>query len=155
LENFGLEATAIYNEIASLHAQTTNTGLMGLPGLQYYQTLLYCNTMSIFLFNTFDYYHCWHLDRSPYMSAQEISRHVDQISHLAELILNTPGGSGVLLIFPLRVAGTRADTDVQRSKVLALLDHIARCGFIVANRIRDDLQELWDWKANILEICPR
>ncbi|KAL5364825.1 hypothetical protein BJX96DRAFT_188096 [Aspergillus floccosus] len=152
LEHFGLEAATIQNEISTLQAQTINTGLLGFPSLEYYQILLYCHTMSIFLFNTFDYYHCWHLDHSPYMSAQETGRHVDQISRLADLILNTPGGSGILLIFPLRVAGTRADTDLQKAKVLDLLDRIARCGFIVANRIRDDVEDLWGWKANSLDL---
>lgn len=147
LEEFGLEAAVIQNKISSLHADITDMALGKSPNLQYHQSLLYCNTLSIFLFNTFDYYACWHLGHSPYLSAGEISYHVDQIFQRAELILDTLRGSGVLLIFPLRVAGTRAETTLQKAKALALLDRIVKSGFIVANRIKVDLQEFWEWKA--------
>lgn len=147
LEQFGLEAAVIQNGISSLHAEITDMARGKTQNLQYHQTLLYCNTLSIFLFNTFDYYACWHLGHSPYLSAGEISHHVDQILQRAELILDTLGDSGVLLIFPLRVAGTRAETTLQKAKALALLDRIVKSGFIVANRIKDDLQDFWEWKA--------
>ncbi|OKO97871.1 hypothetical protein PENSUB_9797 [Penicillium subrubescens] len=59
------------------------------------------------------------------------------------------GGSGLLLIFPLRVAGTRAESRVQKARVLGLLDSIFKRGFLVASRIKVDLHQLWDWKARL------
>lgn len=72
---------------------------------------------------------------------------MDQIFQRAEVMLNTLVGSVVLLIFPLRVIGTHAETNLHKAKVLALMDRICKCGFIVAHSIKDDLQRLWDWKA--------
>lgn len=105
--------------------------------------------MLIFLFNTFDYYHCWHLDHSPHLSTSEISHHFDHILQQAELLLDTPGGSGLMLVFPLLVAGTRAESHVKKAKVLGLLERIFKRGFSVASRIKSDLHQRWDWEARL------
>ncbi|CEO59572.1 hypothetical protein PMG11_04245 [Penicillium brasilianum] len=146
LNQLGLEAEEIQNDIFDLYGKITHASLKNSPNIHFRQTLPYYHAMLIFLFNTFDYYRCWHLAHSPYLSPNEISRHVDQILRQAGIILDS-GGSGLLLIFPLRVAGTRAGTDVQRSTVLTLLDCIFKRGFIVASRIKDDLDQLWDWQG--------
>jgi hypothetical protein len=147
LNRLGFEAAEIQNDIFDLYGKITHASLKSSTNIYFRETLPYYHAMLIFLFNTFDYYHCWHLAHSPYLSANQISRHVDQILHQAGIILDSPGGSGPLLIFPLRVAGTRAGTDVQRSTVLTLLDCIFKRGFIVASRIKDDLGQLWDWQG--------
>jgi hypothetical protein len=149
LNQFGIEAAEIQRNIFELHGEITNRGLEKSRNLETHQGLAYCHTTLIFLFNTFDYYHCWHLNHSPHLSTCEISHHVDQILQQAELILNTLGGSGLLLIFPLRVAGTRAESRVQKARILGLLDRIFKRGFIVAGRIKVDLHQLWDWKARL------
>lgn len=149
LAQFGLEAAEIQRDIFQVHGEITNRDLGKSPNLQIHEALAYCHAMLIFLFNTFDYYHCWHLDHSPRLSTCEISHHVEQILQQAELILNTPGGSGLLLVFPLRVAGTRAKSRVQKDTVLGLLERILNRGFIVASRIKDDLHQFWDWQARL------
>jgi hypothetical protein len=149
LAQFGIEASEIQHNIFELHGEITDRGFGKSPNMQSHQGLAYCHALLIFLFNTFDYYHCWHLDHSPRLSMCEISHHVDHILQQAELILNTTGGSGLLLVFPLRVAGTRAKTLVQKATVLGLLDRIFKRGFIVASRITADLCQLWDWKARL------
>ncbi|KAF3398178.1 hypothetical protein F1880_006495 [Penicillium rolfsii] len=148
LGQFGIEAAEIQCEIFKLHREITNRGFGKSQKVsQTHLGLACCHAMLIFLFNTFDYYRCWHLDHSPYLSASEISHHVEQILQQAEFLLDTPGGSGVLLVFPLRVAGTRAESRFQKARVLDLLDRIIKQGFIVATRIKVDLHEYWDWKA--------
>lgn len=140
----------IQRDILNLHGGITNMGLGKSPNdLQTHQGLAYCHATLIFLFNTFDYYHCWHLDHSPHLSTCDLSHHVDQILQQAELFLDTPGGSGLLLVFPLRVAGTRAENRVQKARVLGLLNRIFKRGFIVASRIKVDLHQLWDWEARL------
>lgn len=47
------------------------------------------------------------------------------------------------MFFPLRVAGSRAEGKEQRDDILGMLSRVAQRGFVVAGRIRDDLQEVW------------
>ncbi|KAJ5359737.1 uncharacterized protein N7496_012150 [Penicillium cataractarum] len=146
LDHLGFEAFGIQRDLFELHGQITNSSLGDPRNLHFRQALPYYHATLLFLFNTFDYYGCWNLDYSPYLSRDDIGQHVDQILHQAGILLNSHGESGILLIFPLRVAGTRAETDDQRSAVLVLLDCIFKRGFIVVNRIKDDLHQFWDWK---------
>lgn len=149
LDQFGVEAAEIQNDIYKLYSEIQNTDPERSKSLPFHQALSYYHAILLDLFNTFDYYHCWHLDHSPYLSRCEINHHVNQILQRAEIILDTPGGCGLLLILPLRVAGTRAETDIQKATVQALLDSIFKRGFIVAARIKDDLHLLWDWKGRL------
>ena len=146
LDHLGFEAFGIQRDLFKLHGQITNSILRDPRNLHFRQASSYYHATLLFLFNTFDYYGCWNLDYSPYLSRNEIGQHVDQILHQAGILLNSPGESGLLLIFPLRVAGTRAETDDQRSAILTLLDCIFKRGFIVVNRIKDDLHQFWGWK---------
>jgi len=72
----------------------------------------------------------------------QIDWHVAEVLRLSQELLAS-GVSGVLLFFPLRVAGARAIDKESRSTILDLLHTTARRGFIVAEAFTSDLSDLW------------
>lgn len=118
------------------------------PNFGYHQALAYCHALLIFLFNSFEYYPHLNPKHAPRLSQLRVDYHVDSILEQADSILNISAGSGVLLFFPLRVAGTRAK-EIQRARILGMLDRVLQSGFVVSERIKADLQEYWDYKKRI------
>ncbi|KAJ5490714.1 hypothetical protein N7539_002281 [Penicillium diatomitis] len=143
LEAFGLEAHLLQNDLLELRDKLLGLETGDGGSLQPHLAQSYCLYMIITIFNAFDYYQCWHLSHTPHISLLEISTFVDQIIWRSSLVLNTPGGPGVLLLPPLRGAVTRARKDDQRSSILDLLDQIHKQGFKVANRVKEDIDILW------------
>ncbi|KAF7713386.1 Fungal Zn(2)-Cys(6) binuclear cluster domain-containing protein [Penicillium ucsense] len=148
LESFGLEAHLLQNDLLELRARLLGLETGDGGSLQPHLAQVYCLYMIITIFNAFDYYQCWHLSHTPHISLLELSTFVDQIIWRSSLVLNTPGGPGVLLLPPLRGAVTRARKDDQRSSILDLLDQIHKQGFEVANRVKEDIDILWASTAN-------
>ncbi|KAK5993672.1 hypothetical protein PT974_07107 [Cladobotryum mycophilum] len=105
----------------------------------YYATLL-------FLVRNYTYYTCWHGRPIPSLTPDEISQHINDILMLAEGIVKTSDIPGVMLLFPLRMAGAHATEPLQRGKALSVLDQIHQKGFIVSDRIAVDLRELWEYQ---------
>lgn len=62
---------------------------------------------------------------------------------MTDAALKTSRLAGALMFFPLRVAGSRAGGEEQRGEILGMLSRVAQKGFVVAGRLRDDLQEVW------------
>ena len=54
---------------------------------------------------------------------------------------------GVALLFPLRMAGANTLAMENRTKVVDILGRIHQSGFIVSERIKVDVQELWGFLA--------
>jgi hypothetical protein len=106
--------------------------------------LLYYHALLIFLSGNFDYFPYWANIPAPVLSPAEVLEHLAMILELsdrASLHSNIPG---VMLFFPLTVAGARARRADQRSKILNLLDRVFSKGFVVANKVREGLLERWD-----------
>jgi hypothetical protein len=105
--------------------------------------LLYYHALLIFLSGNYDYFPYWDKIPAPVLSPAEISEHLVAILDLSGEVLSHSKIPGVMLFFPVTVAGSRARRVEQRSKVLNLLDWVFCQGFVVANRIRDGLLERW------------
>ncbi|OGE47451.1 hypothetical protein PENARI_c044G04319 [Penicillium arizonense] len=105
--------------------------------------LLYYHALLIFLSGNYDYFPYWDKIPAPVLSPAEISEHLVAILDLSGEVLCHSKIPGVMLFFPVTVAGSRARRVEQRSKVLNLLDWVFCQGFVVANRIRDGLLERW------------
>lgn len=140
----GLEGFAIQNDLYAWHTQalsllgdTTSDSSPLLLALAYYNALL------IFLSGNFDYYPYWAPPDAPILPKSEVAAHVAAILQLTDAALKTSRLAGALMFFPLRVAGSRAAGKEQRGKILDMLSRVAQRGFVVAGRIRDDLQEVW------------
>jgi len=108
----------------------------------------YYHAISIFLSGTFDYHEPWTRLGAPFapiLTRSQIDQHVCTILHKCQEMLGL-GVSGVLLFFPLRVAGARANDPILRSEILSLLNATATRGFAVAGAFQLDLAELWAGK---------
>lgn len=113
------------------------------------KALVYGHASLIFLANTFDYYPFWNLSLAPRMSRVQVDHHVDNILKQTDYILNGSGGSAVFLLYPLRIAGTRATSEAQRGRILNTLDLVLKSGFVVSDRIKQDLLEYWRYKDGL------
>lgn len=107
--------------------------------------LLYYHALLIFVSGNYDYFPYWDNIAAPVLSHAEISEHITTIVYLSSEVLCHSKIAGVMLLFPLTVAGARAWRVHQRSEILNLLNQIFCKGFMVANRIRDNLLERWDY----------
>ncbi|KFY46873.1 hypothetical protein V494_00283 [Pseudogymnoascus sp. VKM F-4513 (FW-928)] len=140
----GLEGISIQNAMYAWHAQAlpllsvaTSDSSPLLLALAYYNALL------IFLSGTFDYFPYWVAPNAPILHKTEVTAHVAAILQLTDAAVKTSRLAGALMFFPLRVAGSRAGGQEQRGVILGILLRVAQRGFVVAGRIRDDLQEVW------------
>lgn len=105
--------------------------------------LLYYHALLIFLSGNYDYFPYWDNLPAPVLSHAEIAEHLASILDLSDKVLLNSNIPGVMLFFPVTVAGSRAWGADQRCEVLHLLDQIYCRGFVVANKVRDGLLERW------------
>ncbi|KAJ9485138.1 hypothetical protein VN97_g8212 [Penicillium thymicola] len=105
--------------------------------------LLYYHALLIFVSGNYDYFPYWDNIAAPVLSHAEISEHLTTMVYLSGEVLCHSKIPGAMLLFPLTVAGARARRVDQRSEILSLLNQIFCKGFVVANKIRDNLLERW------------
>jgi hypothetical protein len=105
----------------------------------------YYHAVSIYLSGVYDYHPHWSWPGAPcapMLPQSQVDWHVSEILRLSQELLAL-GVSGILLFFPLRVAGARAMDQLSRDTILDLLHTTARRGFIVAEAFTVDLSALW------------
>lgn len=105
----------------------------------------YFHTISIYLDGIFSYHAPFTSESSPsspILHRTEIDAHVERILAISDELLHQ-GCAGILLFFPLRVAGARARDQSTRSEILRLLQTIMQRGFMVAQSFVEDLNDLW------------
>ncbi|KAJ5976562.1 hypothetical protein N7481_010269 [Penicillium waksmanii] len=105
--------------------------------------LLYYHALLIFLSGNYDYFTYWDNIPAPVLSPAEVSEHLSSILYLSGEVLRHSKIPGVMLFFPVTVAGARARTVDQQSEILNLLSLVFCKGFVVANKIRDGLLKRW------------
>jgi len=117
--------------------------------LQMMLATIYHHAISIYLSGTFDYFPYW--DESgiptPSISSSQVQAHVKAILRMVATALNETNLAGILFLFPLRVAGARAQSLEHRAEIARMLGIITRKGFVVADAFTMDLEELWERKA--------
>ncbi|KAJ5656003.1 hypothetical protein N7507_007953 [Penicillium longicatenatum] len=111
--------------------------------------LAMANFHGLLLFHckNFTYHSFWRESLIPSLQEYEIEKHVDAILERSDRLLRSSGIPGVLLLFPLRMAGANVSEDSKKRKILKLLDRIYRMGFVVADIIRIDLEDIWRYQA--------
>lgn len=114
-------------------------------------SIIYYHATLIFLSGIFDYRNYWDNIATPTLPTSEIQEHLSAILTMTELAIKTSNLAGVLLLFPLRVAGARARSSTQKAAILGMLQNISLKNFIVAGAFVVDLTELWQTpgKANL------
>ncbi|KAJ5975090.1 hypothetical protein N7481_008797 [Penicillium waksmanii] len=105
----------------------------------------------------FTFYSCWEMRETPQLDQREIDTEVTMILSQSQILLSNTEIPGVLLLFPLRMAGTLVKSSTLQGKILDILYQIRRKGFVISDRIEADLQELWyhEWtttQPNEMEI---
>lgn len=129
--------------IYNWHTKTLLQLVQDGPNLYSNLALLYYHALLIFLSGNYDYFPYWDNIPAPVLSPAEISEHLTTILYLSGEVLCHSKIPGVMLLFPVTVAGARARSVDQQSEILNLLDLVFHKGFVVANRIRDNLLERW------------
>jgi len=104
---------------------------------------IYFHAISIYLSGHFDYRYQFNQIVTASLPSNDIQVHVQEILQHTEVALKTTRLAGILFFFPLRVAGARARTSVQRSAILGMLDGISERHFVVAHAFSEDLKTLW------------
>jgi hypothetical protein len=112
-------------------------------------SLAYYHASSIFLSGIFDYRPQFMLYQIPSLTEEEIQTHVEGILTNTEIALNKTNLAGILLFFPLRVAGARTKCELQKKDILEMLGEITKRSFVVADAFREDLTGLWAEKDRL------
>jgi hypothetical protein len=122
---------------------------MATTDLQMVLATIYHHAISIYLSGTFDYFPYW--DESgiptPSIPSSQIQAHVKAILGMVAMALNETNLAGILFLFPLRVAGARAQSLEHKVEITRMLGIITKKGFVVADAFMMDLEDLWERKA--------
>ncbi|KAH7131746.1 hypothetical protein B0J13DRAFT_108152 [Dactylonectria estremocensis] len=108
--------------------------------------IINCHALQLYLSQNFTYYSCWEKDAAPSLTEHQIDICITTILDLSSVLLDASNIPGLLLLFPLRMAGANAATVLQRNIVLQLLTRVFQKGFIVSQRISIDLLEYWKYR---------
>jgi hypothetical protein len=136
----------------SLRYRHTTSDTQTKPGIELLVGYVYYHAIKIYLSGTFDYHIQWtwpNAPSAPILAPSQINWHVSEILRISQELLIL-GVSGILLFFPLRVAGARAIDACTKTIILDLLQTTARRGFIVAQAFTLDLSELWASQSMLL-----
>lgn len=109
-----------------------------------YIALVYYSAISIYHSGIYDYSLAWsrYAVTTPALKSQEIQQHVRTILELTTQSLRHTNLSGLLFLVPLRIAGARATSSEQRSRISTILAGITST-FRAAGAVSSDLEELW------------
>lgn len=144
VSELGLEGLEIQDAIYAWHNEAERR--LSKPSdhdSQFFLALIYYHALLIFLSGNFDYFGYWNIMAAPILPQSEVEEHVSAILELTDEALRTSNLAGTLMFFPLRVAGSRARKEEQRSKIVKMLNSVFWKGFVVAGRMKDDLQQVW------------
>lgn len=104
------------------------------------------HALTLFLCQNFTYYSCWENRAIPQLSWEETHQRVALILELSKAVLDTSCIPGLLLLFSLRIAGIHSSQRERQDEALRVLEKIRTQGFVVADRIKVDLQEYWCYR---------
>lgn len=127
--------------------QSKNASLKDAPEAPCGLAMANFHGLLLFHCRNFTYHSFWEGKPIPSLHEYEIEKHVDAILEHTERVLRSSGIPGVLLLFPLRMAGAGVFETSKKRKILKLLDRIYQTGFVVADIIRIDLEDLWRHRA--------
>lgn len=108
---------------------------------------VYYHTLTLFVARNYTYYDFWQDMPRPKLTSDQQSQHISSIVTLLQGLCKDLTISGVLFLFPLRVAGSLATDAATKAEIFQLLDTVHRQGFVVAQRVRVDLEELYTAQA--------
>ena len=108
---------------------------------------VYFHAISIYLSGIFDYRPQFNHINAPRLSQCVVQSHVDSIISTGLMTLRTTNLGGILLFFPLRVAGSRVTSRQEAETIIQMLNEISKRSFVVADAFVTDLEDLWQGKG--------
>lgn len=138
------EGCQFQQQLQSWHDQITPNA----DHLDPYSKLALANfhALQLFLYWNYTFYTCWEGEDIPSLTSSEIGMHTTAMIALSDETLERSYIPGVLLLFTLRMAGVNTSNLLQKNEILRLLDRISQKGFIVSERIKIDLREVWEYQ---------
>lgn len=109
--------------------------------------LIFYHAVSIYLSGIFDYYQSIYVRfniPTPVLSRSDIDQHVELILESVNTALQHTNLSGILFLFPLRVAGARVTKRTDQQRVTDMLKMISSQGFVVSQAFMEDLDTVWE-----------
>lgn len=138
-----LEGTALDHRITIWNKDNLLQSAIADPFTQV--SFAYYYALQLFHCRNFTYYSCWETGMVPEVSLLEINAYVAAIIDICDKTIRASNIPGVILLFPLRMAGAHVGFE-DRSKVLKLLQQIYNSGFAVAEMIKADLWDFWTFE---------
>lgn len=119
------------------------------------EAMLLCHiffaAVSIYLSGAFDYeteHWVGHDVQIPTLSEVEINQHRQDTMDLVDLGMKKSSLSPVLFLFPLHIAGARATSERDRTRIRILLEAIGK-RFAVVTAVRNSLEVVWDHRKAV------
>jgi hypothetical protein len=108
-----------------------------------------CCAIALYHCRNFSYFPCFTDLKTPTLTEDESSSLITTILDETERILEKSMVPGILLLFPLRVAGVSARMTSHKARIGKALRSVYTRGFAVSEWVLTDLQEVWDWQENL------
>jgi hypothetical protein len=144
----GIQGTEIQSSIYRWHNEALLRLQDSVKVNTYFQlAFAHYHALLLFLSRDFTYYPCWDSTTAPLLPQSDIKHHATAIINSTEQLLKSSDIPGVMLLFPLRLAGCHAQNREERYRVLQALDRVYWKGFVVSNRVQIDLEELWGYEG--------
>lgn len=109
---------------------------------------IYYHTIAIFLSGIFDSRTYWARSEShiqvPTLDQTKMQQHISAILHTTQHALERTDLSGVILLFPLRIAGFRIRLDEHKVQISELLRKISDKNFVIASTLMKNLSLFWN-----------
>jgi hypothetical protein len=150
------EGTSHRNLLAEWHQQveqdflgSQGSSIQFLKDRELALSMIYYHALSIFLSGIYDYHiSCFPVPESslPILSRTKVEHHLSSLLSLVKATLEGTPLSGVLLLFPLRVAAARSRIASDQKEVVHLLRIIGSKGFTISKFFEVAIQHLWQEK---------
>ena len=108
--------------------------------------LIFYHAIAIYLSGIFDYHQSIYMRfniPTPVLSKPVIAQHMGSILERVNAALKHTNLSGILFLFPLRVAGARATQRADQQRITDMLNMISSQGFVVSQAFEEDLDNVW------------
>lgn len=148
VEELASEGCRLYQRL--LQAQIDHTAR---PHANPHEKLAIANNYAnvLFVCKNFTFYDCWGVSEIPMLTTTEAEKLATNIVDISDKLLEASSIPGILLLFPLRMAGVVASRSLQRERIVAVLNRVHDQGFAIARWIRHDVEALWQWQGSMAE----
>ncbi|KAL4879075.1 fungal-specific transcription factor domain-containing protein [Aspergillus karnatakaensis] len=154
--SLAMEGLKIQQTIYHWHDQTLAHRSQGHPSTNIDLALLEYHALLLFILSDSRAFPNCIYPPGPRLTPAETRDHVTAILDLCARILQLRSAPGILLCFPLLIAGSQIPVQDQRARVLCLVHRVLCSGFGSAKRVRETLMQCWsvcDAEEHVRQRC--